>query len=387
MTPDPPDPADPVPDATRMSDTPDIEAILDLARWAPSGDNTQPWRFEIVDGGHAVVHGYDTRDHCVYDLDGRPSQMAIGALIETAAIAASGLGLRMQCAHRPHAPDTRLTFDLRFSPDATVARDPLHDFITQRSTQRRPYATTPLTVAQKAELESSAGVGHSVRWIEGAAARASMARLLFRSAWLRLVTPEAYRVHHEVIEWNARYSADKVPDQSLGVNQAMLNMMRFAMHSWSRVRFFNRFLAGTWLPRIQMDLLPALACGAHLVLLARRPPLSIDDNIAAGRAMQRLWLTATRLGLVLQPEMTPLIFARYAREGRVFSSVAAAPKVARRVGRGLAQVAGADAVECGCFIGRIGSAPTPQARSLRKDVKALLYEAADAAGRANERHP
>ena len=23
--------------------------ILDLARWAPSGDNTQPWRFEIVD--------------------------------------------------------------------------------------------------------------------------------------------------------------------------------------------------------------------------------------------------------------------------------------------------------------------------------------------------
>jgi nitroreductase len=23
------------------------EQILDLARWAPSGDNTQPWRFEI----------------------------------------------------------------------------------------------------------------------------------------------------------------------------------------------------------------------------------------------------------------------------------------------------------------------------------------------------
>ena len=125
-----------------------------------------------------------------------------------------------------------------------------------------------------------------------------MALLLFRSAWLRLVTPEAYQVHHDVIEWNARYSIDKVPDQSLGVNQAMLNMMRFAMHSWPRVQFFNRFLAGTWLPRIQMDLLPALACGAHFALLARRPPVTIDDNIDAGRAMQRFWLTATRLGLV-----------------------------------------------------------------------------------------
>lgn len=26
--------------------------ILDLARWAPSGDNTQPWRFEIVADDH-----------------------------------------------------------------------------------------------------------------------------------------------------------------------------------------------------------------------------------------------------------------------------------------------------------------------------------------------
>jgi len=26
---------------------PDIERILDAAHWAPSGDNAQPWRFEV----------------------------------------------------------------------------------------------------------------------------------------------------------------------------------------------------------------------------------------------------------------------------------------------------------------------------------------------------
>ena len=26
-----------------------IYRIIELARWAPSGDNTQPWRFEIID--------------------------------------------------------------------------------------------------------------------------------------------------------------------------------------------------------------------------------------------------------------------------------------------------------------------------------------------------
>ena len=47
-------------------------------------------------------------------------------------------------------------------------------------------------------------------------------------------------------------------------------MMRLAQASWSRVGFLNPFLAGTWSRSIQMDFLPALACGAHLLLLARR---------------------------------------------------------------------------------------------------------------------
>ena len=59
-----------------------MEQILDLARWAPSGDNTQPWRFEIIDALTVVVHGFDTRDHVVYDLDGRPSQISLGALLQ-----------------------------------------------------------------------------------------------------------------------------------------------------------------------------------------------------------------------------------------------------------------------------------------------------------------
>ena len=77
------------------------EQILDLARWAPSGDNTQPWRFEIIDEHHLIVHAFDTRDHCVYDLDGRPSQIALGALLETIAIAASVHGLRAEFRRRP----------------------------------------------------------------------------------------------------------------------------------------------------------------------------------------------------------------------------------------------------------------------------------------------
>jgi len=106
-----------------------LEQILDLARWAPGGDNTQPWRFEVLDERRLVIHGHDTRDHCVYDLDGHPSQMSLGALLETMAIAASTFQLDMRSMRHTDAPDTRPTFSIEFLPSSTVEPDPLADAI------------------------------------------------------------------------------------------------------------------------------------------------------------------------------------------------------------------------------------------------------------------
>ena len=298
--------------------------------------------------------------------------MSIGALLETAAIAASAQGLAMRASRRINLPESSPTFDLYFDPDAEVRRSVLFDVIASRSVQRRSFSTQPLSVEHKALLHASLGPSLSVRWLEGVRARLAAASLLFRSARLRLITPEAYRVHRHVIEWGARFSEDRVPDQALGVGRAMLAMMRFGMHSWERVHFLNRFLAGTWAPRLLMDARPAVACAAHFVLLAEHPPASIDQNVQAGRELQRFWLTATRLGLMMQPELTPLIFSRYAREGRHFSVVAGADDAARNVAARMAKLAGEECLTHGAFFGRIGYAPTPVARSLRKPLESLL---------------
>ncbi|MET0322400.1 MAG: nitroreductase family protein, partial [Duganella sp.] len=57
---------------------PQLEQILELARWAPSGDNTQPWRLQIHDAPRLVVQGHHTRDQCVNDIDRQPSHQSIG---------------------------------------------------------------------------------------------------------------------------------------------------------------------------------------------------------------------------------------------------------------------------------------------------------------------
>lgn len=351
---------------------PVIEQILDLARWAPSGDNTQPWRFEIVDARRVVVHGFDTRGHCVYDLDGHPSQISLGALLESMAIAASTFGLDMQALRRAGLPDTQPTFDIHFTDQAAPAPDPLAGFIVQRSVQRRKLSTRNLRATEKQALAAALPPGYEVFWLEGWRKRWSTALLMSDNARLRLTMPEAHRVHRDVIEWNARFSADRIPDQALGVDALTARLMRWIMQSWRRVDFFNTFLAGTIAPRLQMDVIPGLSCAAHFVLLAPRRPHGIDDYVAAGRAVQRFWLVATQLGLQLQPELTPLIFSRYVREARIFSATEGMQDDAQALSQQCAALIGAERLEHAVFMGRIGAGDAATARSLRRPLSELI---------------
>lgn len=348
-----------------------IEQILDLARWAPSGDNTQPWRFELVDELNFVVHGFDTRNHCVYDLDGRPSQISLGALLETISIAASGHGLTMLSRRRVNASEVTPTFDVQLVAHPGGKADPLIPSITERSVQRRPMRTRVLSPEEKQALEASVGDDYRVLWLEGFGSRFRVARLMFNNAKLRLTLPEAYRVHRDIIQWDARFSEDRVPDQALGIDPVTARLMRFVLGSWRRVEFFNRFLAGTWVPRIQMDFIPSLACAAHVVIKAQRKPTTIDDYIAAGRAVQRFWLTATRLCLFQQPEMTPLIFGSYVRNSTPFTTAVRLQSRARTLEAATRRVIGPD-VDRAVWMGRVGAGSAPTARSTRRPLEQLI---------------
>lgn len=349
-----------------------IEQILDLGRWAPSGDNTQPWRFEITGDSHLVVRGFDTRDHCVYDLDGHPSQISIGALLETITVAATLHRLRTDVVRRLDTADNRPTFDLRFAADTKVQPDPLAAQIQVRSVQRRPMRLRRLTPGEKQGLEAAVAPSHRLVWLEGASTKLQTARLMFDNAKLRLTMPEAYQVHREIIDWGVRFSEDRVPDQALGVDPLMARLMRWIMADWQRVAFFNRYLAGTLAPRIQMDFLPSLFCAAHFVIAAERPARSIDDYIAAGRVVQRFWLSLTELGLVMQPELTPLIFGRYVREGLAFSKTSGMQGQALALSRRLDVLIGARDSVLAVFMGRIGAGPAASARSTRRKLDDLM---------------
>ncbi len=352
------------------------EHVINAARWAPSGDNAQSWRFQILHDYAFIVDASDTRQEVVYDYFGRPSQIALGALLETARIAASKLGYRADIQRLDkeltavNAERLRYRVDLIYQ--AGLPADPLFAMIEKRSVNRRSLSTQPLQEQHIKILQEALGNSFRLRCFASTQEKRHFAGIWWKNAHIRLTMPEAYPVHKRVIAWNSRFSPDKIPDQALGADTLSLKMMRWCLQSWQRIYFMNRYFGGTLLPRLQLDLLPALNCAAHFTLEASQAPRSVDEFVLAGQALQRFWLSATQLGLQMQPAMTPLIFNWYAesqipctRDAKVWQEVL-------QLQRHLQQQLGSAQLSRTVFMGRLGYGDLAHARSLRLPLEHLL---------------
>ena len=358
-----------------------IEQVIDVARWAPSGDNAQPWRFTILDDTRAELdfkagdHGnvYDFRDH-------EPTTLAAGMLIETLSIAAREFGWRLDWT--PMAGSC-IAFNL---VAATPVAEPLFPFITTRSVDRRAYRQRKLRPDEMAALVRALGSALTVEWHADLSARRRLGRLAAMATAIRLRTPEAYPVHSQVVDWVSRDSATGIPASAVGVDPVTLRLMRWAMRRWGRVRLLNR-MTGTTALALQLDHLPAVRSAAGFVLRSADPALQpwppVDPAgrllalLEAGRAVQRFWLTATRLGLVMQPTYATLAFAHYGAYDERFTEQVALLARAKRLATSFRSELGpTDGV---VFMGRIGEPRTRSltrpGRSVRRPIAGLMQPA------------
>ena len=238
--------------------------------------------------------------------------------------------------------------------------------------QRRALRLRRLSKLEKQRLERAVNPGFQLIWFEGWVSRVEMAWLNFTSAKIRLTVPEAYRVHRDVIEWGARLSADRIPDAALGASAPTLMLMRWAMVSWERISFLNRYLAGTLAPRVELDLVPGIACAAHCVLVADVNPRAPMTTSPPDERCSDSGLPRRALGLQFQPQYTPLIFARYARAGVRFTTNARAIEQAREIRAAVDRLFGPDVASRAMFMGRIGAGKPAEARSMRLPLDQLM---------------
>ena len=241
-----------------------------------------------------------------------------------------------------------------------------------RAVQRRAMGTRALTSSEKTELESALPAGYSLTWFESFDDRLKLAKLNFCNAKTRLTMKEAFYTHRDIIDWHKQFSETKIPEKALGVDWATARLMQWLFKSWDRIEFMNKYFAGTVLPRIQLDFIPSLKSCAHFAIQTDNETKSVDDYVAAGRALQRFWLTTAKLGLGFQPEQTPVIFSKYLRQDIKFTENEAVVLNAEK-GRVMFEALVPNA-ENTLFLGRLGRGQLPRSRSIRKPLKDLILK-------------
>ena len=353
-----------------------LMAILDLARWAPSGDNVQPWRFEPVDDATVVVHLASNPAVNPYEYrDGEPLLLAGGMLLESIGIAASLHGRAMTWSIEPGGRPWRIRVQL--PGEDRVEPSPLAAALPMRSVARGGLGRQALTARQKTALQDALGPGLRVSWHESLQQRWRLACLGAMATDIRLRAPETFAVHRDVVDWIRDRSPDGIPARAIGLNRPTRLLMKWATQRWTRMQRLNALL-GTGGAAMQMDIWPALASSAFFVVHVPAHPTGTDATdptslLRTGEQLQRFWLTATRLGLAVQPALATLIFADYGATASSFTRDARVQRRAAVLGRRVEAMLGPVATLK--FIGRIGlrSDRLPGARSVRKPLEELLW--------------
>jgi hypothetical protein len=285
-------------------------SILSCAAAAPSPLNVQPW--QVIREGPLIIELFLDTGRVLPRIDPtfRQVYLSSGAYIENLEIAAREEGFRAEISLFPSGwPGTSI------SPDQPVARialsgddnrkpDPLFSCLHARYTNRSVYTDKEILPETFSALASSfdqhlTSFGFSADPLF----RKDLAGYLGRAIEIELSDPDrlAERLSYVRItnrEGNARHEGYGSSELGLSGIAGWLSRIRFRMHP---ARSKNRY-AGDLLIQLAKKQAGSAAAFGWIVTKGN----SRYDQVRAGRAYERVHLTATLLGLSLHP-ISPIL--------------------------------------------------------------------------------
>jgi hypothetical protein len=269
----------------------EIDGLLKAAVAAPSMHNTQPWRFE-VNGRVIDVFVDGSRSLPAEDPTGRAMRIAAGAATFNLRCAAASMGYASWFGLTPDPNDLDLVARIVLSPTDEPDKElsGLAVQIPRRRTSREPVRPVQLTSDEQVSLSRAAMTDAAeLTWLPAPGVKAVLDLMLDTDLreigdWHR----RAERAH-----WvGGRRTTDGVPSAVLGPRSSAYP---------SPVRDMGTRPADQTRPRTSFETEPALA-----VLSTEHDTAA--HQVAAGIALERVLLTATREGLKASFLNQPLEF-------------------------------------------------------------------------------
>jgi nitroreductase len=196
-----------------------LEFLLKYAVLAPSGHNTQPWRFRI--SGSAVdIYGDFSRAMPLHDPDNRELVMSCGAALLNLRVAVRNFGLTAMSEICPDPDAPELLARLKLTGEALSGRTDhkLFKAIPDRRTARVPFESRPIPRALLYRWQRAAAYEEAAMHIlESEEERRALAGMVAEGDRCLTASPE-YR--NELARWirsNTALGRDGLPGYSVGL--------------------------------------------------------------------------------------------------------------------------------------------------------------------------
>ena len=344
-----------------------LESLVAAAVRAPSGDNTQPWRFRLDEEAGRVVFLLDeTRDPSPMNSGQRMSRMAVGAALENLVREASRRGgtASEESAAPPALAAVRVS--LPGGASGNGGGDPA---ILVRVTNRRPYDGRPVPASTLAELAAATPPlrGVTTHWITGDERMRVLGSLVGRADAAMFAAPAMLAAFLRKVRFDVSAAAeidDGLSTGSLELSAAdrfLLLILQRLPHGFIRAAGVLRTMGA------RSRKLVAASSGLSLVVAPDGNP---ETDLVVGRAMERAWLALAEKGIATQPMQSLLVLENALDHGLALPGLstpvlaalhddfrAAAPEIAGRRP---------------AFLMRFGYAPPPSARVGRLPVEAVI---------------
>jgi hypothetical protein len=286
-----------------------IKRIVRAATQAPSGDNSQPWRFTFRAPNTLEIRALPEKDNALFNIDDSGTLIALGAAIQNAELEAKSSGFMPEVRYGGEGTLTA-TLVLQNGGELSEMERSLQQAIPLRHTNRKAYKKTPLTADDRHALLDAVGkgTGVSLAFIEAAELMARVSRALTTMEEIALKNKLLHGLFFGSIFWSKEHNHKGV--SGLYIKTLELpppaRLLFKALRHWS----VASFLARVGFPRkiAEMNAEQNASASAFGVITVDR--FDRTKYVEAGRLLERVWLAATARGMSLQIVTGILFLAR-----------------------------------------------------------------------------
>jgi hypothetical protein len=345
--------------------------ILECGILAPSGDNTQPWRFRIVSDSEIELRLFksDNAAH-FFEAGNRTLYLSCGAVIENMRVAASKFGNQLHANFFPIAQDPLLVARLQIKRSNQNKSKHL-DVLPKRLTNRKFFSKQGIPADLPLELAGLSSGAARVRLIGNTEPGfKQLAALIGKSERIRFENKKVHTEFTPVLRFT-RHESEATRDGldvrtfeagplsplifRAGKNwggQKALNVFGFSR----QIFFYTYFLA------LSSDAIGFVAADSFSEL----------DFLKGGEVVERIWHELTVKGYYLQPmESFPVFLINWQlNQLKDFSD--AQKELFLTLKNEFYSLTGTEESQGLIFMFRVGRASAPKVRSLRKPLECFI---------------